>query len=117
MRVGVRSAVRVGIVAGITVWYLALVGMMERLTTLIIVGRISMVAVLIFLPPAVGGWVVSRPRVVAGERRETSMRSAVSLGVAAGLAGGILVSAGYALVNILGVETVRQVFISLISPR
>jgi branched-chain amino acid transport system permease protein len=113
MRIGVRSAVRVGIIAGITVWYLALVGMMERLTTLIVVGRISMVAVLIFLPPAVGGWVVSRPRIVAGERRETSMRSAVSLGAAAGLAGGILVSAGYALVNILGVETVRQVFISV----
>ncbi len=113
MGVGVRSAVRVGIIAGITVWYLALVGMMERLTTLIVVGRISMVAVLIFLPPAVGGWVVSRPRVVAGERRETSMRSAVSLGAATGLAGGILVSAGYALVNILGVETVRQVFISV----
>ena len=113
MHVGTRSAVRVGIIAGITVWYLALVGMMERLTTLIVVGRISMVAVLIFLPPAVGGWVVSRPRVVAGERRETSMRSAVSLGAAAGLAGGILVSAGYVLVNILGVETVRQVFISV----
>ena len=65
------------IVAGITVWYLALVGMMERLTTLIVVGTDSMVAVLIVLPPAVGGWLVSRPRIVAGERRETSMRSAV----------------------------------------
>ncbi len=109
----VGSAIRVGLIAGIAVCFLALVGMMERLSTLIVVGKISMVGVLIFLPPAVGGWVLSRPRIEAGELRETSMSSAVAAGAVGGLACGLLVSAGIGLVNFLGVETVRQVFIAV----
>ena len=60
-----------GLVAGISVCFLALVGMIERLVDLVIVGNVTMGTLLIFLPPLVGGWVVTRPRVVAGERRTT----------------------------------------------
>ncbi len=107
------TPVRFGFIAGIAVVFLGMVGMMERLSTLIIVGNISMVGILIFLPPALAGWVVSRPRIEAGEQRETPMGTAVAVGASAGLAAGVLVSAWYAIVNVIGVDSVRQVFIAV----
>ena len=52
----VRGAVRAGAVAGITVWYLALVGIIERLADLAIIGGfLTMDQLLIFLPAALAG--------------------------------------------------------------
>jgi branched-chain amino acid transport system permease protein len=108
-----RSAVRTGLIAGVTVCYLALVGIVERLYTLVVVGTITMSSVLILLPAAVGGWIATRPRVIGGERRTAAPRSAISMGALTGLVDGLLVAAAVGLVNVIGVSTVRQVFISV----
>jgi branched-chain amino acid transport system permease protein len=110
-----RTAVFTGAIAGIVVIYLALVGMIERLDDLPIIGRVGMDTILIFLPAAVGGWVVTRPRVVGGERRTTTPGAAAVTGMAEGLVAGVVVELALGLVSVLGIETVRQVF-SAVSP-
>ena len=62
-----KGAVRAGLVAGIAVWFLALVGIIERLADLSIIGgSLTMDQILIFLPAALAGWVAVRPRVISG---------------------------------------------------
>ena len=108
-----RSALRAGAIGGIVVIYLAVVGMIERLDDLVIIGHVGMDTILIFLPAAVVGWVVARPRVVAGERRVASSGGAAAGGATAGLTAGVVVELGLLLVSVLGIETVRQVFIAV----
>jgi hypothetical protein len=110
-----RTALFTGAIAGVVVLYLGMVGMIERLDDLTIIGRIGMDSILIFLPAAVGGWVVTRPRVVAGERRTATPAAAAATGAMEGLVAGGMVELGLAVVAILGIETVRQVF-SAVSP-
>jgi branched-chain amino acid transport system permease protein len=108
-----RSTLRAGAIGGIVVIYLGLVGMIERLDDLVIIGSVGMDTILIFLPAAVVGWVVARPRVVAGERRVAKPAGAAAGGATAGLVAGIVVELGLLLVSVLGIETVRQVFIAV----
>ncbi|MGZ5288349.1 MAG: branched-chain amino acid ABC transporter permease [Actinomycetota bacterium] len=108
-----RSALRAGAIGGIVVIYLAVVGMIERLDGLVIIGNVGMDTILILLPAAVVGWVVARPRVVGGERRVASPAGAAAGGATAGLAAGVVVELGLLLVSVLGIETVRQVFIAV----
>jgi branched-chain amino acid transport system permease protein len=110
-----RTALFTGAIAGIVVIYLALVGMIERLDDLPIIGAVGMDTILIFLPAAVGGWVVTRPRVVAGERRTATPGAAAAVGVTEGVVAGVVVELALGLVSVLGIETVRQVF-SAVSP-
>ena len=112
-RAPLRSTMRAGAIGGIVVIYLALVGMIERLDDLVIIGRVGMDSILIFLPAAVVGWVVARPRVVAGERRVAKPGGAAIGGATAGLVAGIVVELGLVIVSVLGIETVRQVFITV----
>ena len=59
----------------------ALVGIIERLADLAIVGGfLTMDQFLIFLPAALAGWVAMRPRVIAGERRTLDTTTAVAEG-------------------------------------
>ena len=110
----IKLAVRVGAIAGLVVWFLTLVGMIERLSDLSIIGTgLTMDQVLIFLPSALGGWVAVRPRVVAGELVSLSTVSALVAGLAAGLAAGVVVAVGLGIVNLIGPESVRTVFISI----
>jgi branched-chain amino acid transport system permease protein len=109
-----KGAVRAGLVAGIAVWFLALVGIIERLADLSIIGgSLTMDQILIFLPAALAGWVAVRPRVISGALQTPRARSAIGYGLAAGLAAGLLVAAGLLLVNMIGVESVRTVFVAL----
>ncbi len=114
-RLLIRTAAWTGAIAGLVIVYLAMVGMIERLDTLPIIGTVGMDTILIFVPAAVGGWVVTRPRVVAGERRTATPGAGVALGAAEGLAAGAVVELGVVLVSAMGIETVRQVF-SAVSP-
>jgi branched-chain amino acid transport system permease protein len=109
----VRTALRTGAVMGGAVVFLGLVGMIERLETLPIIGDLSMDTILIFLPAAVGGWIVARPRVVAGERRTASSGLAAAAGGTQGVIAGAMVELFLVIVAVLGIERVRQVFIAV----
>jgi branched-chain amino acid transport system permease protein len=109
-----RTAVRAGAIAGIAICFLALVGLVERLAELPIVGTtVSMDDILLFLPAAVASWVVARPQVVAGEQRSPDAGTAALGGTVTGLVGAAVVTIALAIVNWLGVETVRRVFIAV----
>jgi branched-chain amino acid transport system permease protein len=113
-RIFLRSGVWAGAVGGIVVWYLALVGMVERFDALNLVGSWGTLAtVILILPPALAGALAVRPRVVAGERRRADPATALVTASVAGATTGLVVAAGVGVVNILGVETVHQVFVSV----
>jgi branched-chain amino acid transport system permease protein len=108
-----RAAIRGGALSGVAVVYMAFVGLIERLATLAIVGRVEMSTVLMLLPAGVAGWVVTRSRVIGGERRVVTRASAVEAGAIAGLVGGLVVAVTLAVIDWIGVERVRQVFVAV----
>ena len=111
-----RGASRAGALAGIAVWYLALVGIIDRLADLSIIGTsVTMDQLLTFLPALLAGWVAVRPRVVAGTKEVPTGTPALAAGAVAGLAAGAVVALGIVLVNMIGLETVRSVFSSVSS--
>ena len=113
-RAFLRSGLRAGAVGGIVIWYLALVGMVERFDALSLVGRAGTLAtVILILPPAFAGVVAVRPRVVGGERRRADRATVLVTAALAGVTTGVVTAAGIGVVNILGVETVQQVFVSV----
>ena len=113
---GIKGAVRVGRHRRHRrVWFLALVGMIERLTDLSIIGdSLTMDQILIFLPAALAG--LGR-RAASGDRRRAVRRRRA--GSATGCRGRRRArhrsawSRPVSLVNLIGVESVRAVFIAI----
>jgi branched-chain amino acid transport system permease protein len=110
----IKGAVKAGVIAGLTVWYLALLGIIGRLADLSIISTtLTMDQLLIFLPAALAGWVAVRPRVIAGSIVTPSTPTALTGGASSGFTAGVVVALGLVIVNVLGVETVRSVFIAV----
>jgi branched-chain amino acid transport system permease protein len=112
-RTTAARAVRGGLLGGVGVIYFALVGMIERLDTLAIVGSISLAWLLIVGPPLIAAYVLARPRVVGGELRSPGPSEALGSAAAVGVVAWGLVAAGVGLVEWIGIETVRAVFRSV----
>jgi branched-chain amino acid transport system permease protein len=106
-------AIRGGLLGGVGVIYFALVGMIERLDTLYIVGSISLDWVLIVGPPLIAAYVLARPRVTGGELTPPSPSEALGSAATGGVVSWALVAAGVGLVEWIGIETVRSVFRSV----
>ncbi len=107
-------AVRTGAVAGTAVVYLAAVGMIEKFDTRNLIGSIfSLSRLLIVLPLLLAGYALGRPRIVGGERTSPPARTAVTGGLVAGLAGGALITLFIAVIDAIGPDSVRGVFVSI----
>ena len=112
--VGVRSAIGAGLLGFVGSLYLALVGLTERFADLELIGeQITLGRLLIVLPPLITGFVVSRPRVVAGERRVASLSQAATGGAFAGGVAGAAFGAAVAFAEWFGVDRIREVFITV----
>jgi branched-chain amino acid transport system permease protein len=112
--VGVRSAIAAGLLGFVGSLYLALVGLTERFADLELIGeQITLGRLLIVLPPLITGFVVSRPRVVAGERRVASLGQASAAGAFAGGVAGAVFGAAVAFAEWFGVDRIREVFITV----
>jgi branched-chain amino acid transport system permease protein len=112
--VGVRSAIGAGLLGFVGSLYLALVGLTERFGDLELIGeQITLGRLLLVLPPLVTGFVVSRPRVVAGERRVASLGQAAAAGAFAGGVAGATFGATVAFAEWFGVDRIRDVFITV----
>jgi branched-chain amino acid transport system permease protein len=110
--VPLASVVRAGFIGAIAYLYLSLVGLIERFEGLNLVGDvITLGRVLLVVPPIVVGYIVTRPRVVAGERRTAGPASAAAAGALAGLVATGLFGAAVAFANWFDVNRIRQVFI------
>src|SRR5947208_2761733 len=108
---GVRWTVRAGLLAGIVAIYLCLVGLVGTLTSSV-VGKISVGRVFLALPAVLVGYVVARPAVSSGALRRLAVRGGVALGALAGGTAGVVVAVGVGLVNLLGRDSARSVFMS-----
>lgn len=109
-----RRAVYGGLLAGGLVLYLSLVGMIEKFNGIRLVENVlTLGRLLILLPMFLGGILLSRPRIVDGKSEHPGLaRSAVG-GLEAGAVGGAVVGAFVLIVNAIGVDTVREVFVAV----
>ena len=84
-----RSIVRAGLLGGAGAIYVALVGLYTKFADLELVGeQITLGRVLIVAPAFVAAFAVTRPRVVAGERRSVELRGGLAVGAVSALVGG-----------------------------
>ena len=109
-----RSLVRTGLIVGAVALYLAMVGLLERFKELEIVGeQITFSRILLVVPPLLAGFVLARPRVIAGERRVAGVPSAVGAGALVGMLAMAVLGAALWWIDWFGVDRIRPIFITL----
>lgn len=112
-----RSIVRTGLLAAAGSIYISLVGLYTKFADLALVGeQITLGRVLIVAPALVAAYAVTRPRIVAGERRSVELRSGVAAGAVAGLVGGAVFAVAIAFADWFGVDRIREVFVAVTEP-
>jgi branched-chain amino acid transport system permease protein len=112
-----RSIVRGGLIGGLVAIYVALVGLFTKFEDLALVGeQITFARVLLVGPALVAAFAVTRPRVIAGERRVVALGSGVAAGAITGLVVGIVFAVAVAFGHGFGVERIRGVFVSVTEP-
>ncbi len=115
--VGRRSVISAGAAGGAVAICVSLVGLYARFADLELVGeQITLGRVLLAAPAILGAYVVTRPRVVVGERRSLSLRIAIAIGLVSGLVTGVVFAAAVWFADGFGVDRIRQVFLQ-VSPQ
>jgi branched-chain amino acid transport system permease protein len=113
-RVLVKRGVRAGAVGGIVVVYLAAVGMIEQFNVRNLISDVvTLGKLMLALPAFVAGYLAVRPRVRRGGVEQLPPSAAVVIGAVAGAVTGLLTVIAVVLVHVLGVDSVRTVFISV----
>jgi branched-chain amino acid transport system permease protein len=109
-----RSIIRAGLIGGAGAIYVALVGLYTKFADLALVGeQITLGRILIVAPAFVAAYAVTRPRIVAGERRSVPFGPGVVAGVVTGLVGGAVFAAAVAFADRFGVDRIREVFVAV----
>jgi len=115
--VTLRSVVRAGAAGGVVAIYVSLVGLYTKFADLELVGeQVTLGRVLLTAPAILAAYVVTRPRVVAGERRSVPFGNGVAIGLVSGLVTGVVFAATVWFADWFGVERIREVFVQ-ISPQ
>jgi branched-chain amino acid transport system permease protein len=111
--VPLRSVIGGGLIGAAVSVYLALVGLTDRFADLELVGeQVTLGRLLLVLPPFVAAFVVTRPRVVAGERRAPTPGQGAVAGAATGLVAIGAFAATIVFAEWFDVNRIRQVFIA-----
>jgi branched-chain amino acid transport system permease protein len=109
-----RSLVRASLIGGATAIFIALVGLYTKFATLALVGeQITLGRLMIVAPGLVAAYAVTRPRIVAGERRVVPLGMGLAAGAVTGLGTGIVFAAAVWFGDWFGVDRIREVFISV----
>ena len=109
-----RSAVRVGAIAGAVTIFLAAVGLIGNFTDLNLIGtQVTFAGLMILTPPLLAGYVAITPRVEAGRVIELGGGQALAAGATAGALAGVVFGAFVVFVDTFGVERIREVFINI----
>ena len=117
MGVPSRSIWRGGLIGAIAAIYVALVGLYTRFADLELVGeQITLGRLLLVAPALVAAYAVTRPRVVAGERRPVAFGRGVLAGMLTGLVTGALFAAAVWFAEWFGTDRIREVFIQISDP-
>ncbi|HZD67848.1 MAG TPA: branched-chain amino acid ABC transporter permease [Actinomycetes bacterium] len=109
-----RRATRAGLLGGGVVIYLALVGMIQKFEVRHLVGdSVNLGKVLLALPPLLVGYLVTRPRLVAGRYEQPAPAAAAAAGLISGVLTGGVTALGIALVHAFPEGAVRNIFIAV----
>src|SRR5262245_46378713 len=112
--ISTRSLVRGSLIGGAGAIFIALVGLYTKFATLALVGeQITLGRVMIVAPALVAAYAVTRPRIVAGERRVVPLGTGVAAGALTGLGTGIVFAAAVWFGDWFGVDRIREVFVSV----
>ena len=110
----VRAGAKAGLLGGAVLLYAAAVGMLVRLDELHLVGtQVTLGRVLLVLPPFVAAFLAVRPRVVGGRVEQPGPPAALAIGALAGGVTGAVGAGGLALVDAIGLDRVRSVFVAV----
>lgn len=117
VRASISPGVRAGLIGGIALVYLAMVGMIEAFDDLLLIGeQVTLGLVLLAAPPFAAAFLAVRPRVVGGRVERPAPLSGLVIGVIAGGISGAVIAAWLLIVEAIGVERVRSVFVA-VSPQ
>jgi branched-chain amino acid transport system permease protein len=105
---------RVGAVAGAVTIFLAAVGLIGNFTDLNLIGtQVTFALLMIVISPVLAGYVVTAPRVEAGERVAYTPAQAAVAGAIAGSVAGAVFGAFVVFVDFFGVDRIRAVFLNI----
>ncbi len=109
-----RRAVGAGLIGGVTLVYLALVGMIEKFDARHLIGDwLTLGNLLMALPPLLAGYLATRPRLEAGQLVRPARRAAVGAGLVSGVLTGGLVALCVAFVYLFPPGAVRSIFVAV----
>jgi branched-chain amino acid transport system permease protein len=108
------TIVRGGLLGAVSLIYISLVGLYTRFADLELVGeQVTLGRVLLATPAIVAAYVVTRPRIVAGERRSLELAPGVAAGALTGLVAGVAFALAVWFADWFGVDRIREVFVSI----
>jgi branched-chain amino acid transport system permease protein len=108
---------RGGLIGAIAAIYVALVGLYTRFADLALVGeQITLGRLLLVAPALVAAYAVTRPRVVAGERRPVAFGAGVLAGALTGIVTGVAFAVAVWFAEWFGVDRIREVFVQISEP-
>jgi branched-chain amino acid transport system permease protein len=107
-------AVRMGVIGGIVLLYFCMVGMVVAFDSRHLVGlQVTLGKILLWAPTIAVGYAAARPRRRAEGDEPLPAPIIVVSGVTAGLAAGVVVGIAIGIVELIGVDAVRGVLISV----
>src|SRR5207247_4106960 len=99
---------------GAAVVFVCLQGMVEQFNLRSLVGtQITLSRLLLSIPPVLAGYLAIRPRVRRGQVEQVRGPTGFVAGAAAGVVTGAVLSAGLVLVQLIGGDLVRRMFVSV----
>lgn len=109
-----QKVVKVGLIGGAVLVFLAAVGLIEKFGVRELIGaEITLGRVMLALPAFAAAYLVLRPRMRAGEWEHTPAREALAAGAETGaIVGGVMILF-VSFVKLIGEEAVRNIFISI----
>jgi branched-chain amino acid transport system permease protein len=110
-REAIRFAVRHGLIAGITIVFLAMVGMIEKFEARrLIHDVVTLGKLLLSVPPFLAAYLAVRPRIRGGQLVGFPVRRAMWMGLVVGAIAGVMTALLAAVLEAFG-ESIREIFI------
>jgi branched-chain amino acid transport system permease protein len=109
-----RHGAKAGAIGGLVLVYLAMVGMIAKFDELLLIGtQLTLGVVLLALPPLAAALAAARPRVLGGRVQRMAPMDGLVAGVAAGAITGVVIAAWLVVVDRIGIDRVRSVFVAV----